>query len=99
MYHIAYQYKCVRVCGSQTRDAGSVKTKGAACLQVVYTVTLHGETLKTDFRVVNEDDKPFDFTAALHTYFEVAGIDKAKVNGLKVCSRPCGLSRPRRSPR
>jgi glucose-6-phosphate 1-epimerase len=51
--------------------------------KVAYTITLHGELLKTDFRVINTDDKPFDFTAALHTYFEVAGVDKAKVMGLK----------------
>jgi glucose-6-phosphate 1-epimerase len=25
-------------------------------------------------RVINEDDKPFDFTAALHSYFEVLNI-------------------------
>jgi len=51
--------------------------------RAVYTVTLHGETLKTDFRVINEDTKPFTFTAALHSYFEVADITKAAVRGLK----------------
>jgi glucose-6-phosphate 1-epimerase len=35
------------------------------------------------FRVINEDDKPFDFTAALHSYFEVLNAEKASVNGLK----------------
>lgn len=34
-------------------------------------------------RVLNEDDKPFEFTAALHSYFEVLGIELAKVTGLK----------------
>jgi predicted component of type VI protein secretion system len=29
----------------------------------VYTVTLHGEQLRTDFRVVNTGDAPFEFTA------------------------------------
>jgi D-hexose-6-phosphate mutarotase len=42
-------------------------------------VTLHGEQLRTDFRVLNTSDKPFDFTTALHTYFEVLHVDKAKV--------------------
>lgn len=51
--------------------------------KVVYTITLHGEELRTDFRVINTDDKPFEFTAALHTYFEVLGIDKAAVKGLQ----------------
>ena len=49
-----------------------------ACLQV-YSVTLHGEQLRTDFRVLNTDDKPFEFTAALHSYFEVLHVDQAKV--------------------
>jgi D-hexose-6-phosphate mutarotase len=48
-------------------------------LPQVYTVTLHGEQLRTDFRVMNTGDKPFDFTTALHTYFEVLHVDKAKV--------------------
>lgn len=33
--------------------------------------------------VINTDDKPFDFAAALHTYFEVLSIGQAKINGLK----------------
>lgn len=51
--------------------------------KVNYTITLHGELLKTDVRVVNTGDSTFDFTGALHTYLEVAGIDKARVLGLK----------------
>jgi glucose-6-phosphate 1-epimerase len=51
--------------------------------KLVYTVTLHGETLKTDFRVVNEGKASFDFTTALHSYFEVADIEKATIKGLK----------------
>lgn len=34
-------------------------------------------------RVLNEDDKPFQFTAALHSYFEVLDINMASVTGLK----------------
>jgi len=51
--------------------------------KVVYNVSLHGEVLRTDLRVINTDDKPFDFTAALHTYIEVLSIAKARVMGLK----------------
>jgi len=50
---------------------------------VAYSISLHGETLKTDMRVLNKGSEPFDFTAALHSYFEVAGVENAKVNGLK----------------
>eukprot|EP00798_Chlamydomonas_sp_ICE-L_P009941 gene9941-7811_t len=51
--------------------------------KVVYSVTLHGETLMTEMRVMNTDDKEFEFSAALHSYIEVESIEKAKVNGLK----------------
>lgn len=50
---------------------------------VAYSVSLHGESLRTDMRVLNKGTETFDFTAALHSYFEVAGIENAKVNGLK----------------
>lgn len=49
---------------------------------VSYMITLHREIVQTDFRVINTSDASFDFTAALHSYFEVAGIDKAEVTGL-----------------
>mmetsp|Transcript_30045 Transcript_30045/g.77095 ORF Transcript_30045/g.77095 Transcript_30045/m.77095 type:complete len:372 (+) Transcript_30045:342-1457(+) len=51
--------------------------------KLVYSVSLHGEELRTAYRVINTDDKPFEFTAALHSYFEVAGIQNATVRGLK----------------
>ncbi|GAX79977.1 hypothetical protein CEUSTIGMA_g7416.t1 [Chlamydomonas eustigma] len=51
--------------------------------KAVYTVCLHGEQLQTELRVLNTDDKPFEFTTALHTYIEVLSVDKAKVTGLK----------------
>lgn len=51
--------------------------------KAVYSVHLHGENLHTDLRVFNEDGAPFDFTAALHSYFEVLDISQAKVYGLE----------------
>ncbi|MEW5319039.1 MAG: hypothetical protein WDW38_010215 [Sanguina aurantia] len=51
--------------------------------QVVYSVSLHGESLRTDLRVINTDDKPFDFSAALHSYIEVLSVQQASVLGLK----------------
>jgi glucose-6-phosphate 1-epimerase len=51
---------------------------------VAYTVRLHGEELHTDMRVMNMNQSDsFSFNGALHTYFEVSDIEKAKVNGLK----------------
>ncbi len=46
-------------------------------------MTLHGELLRTDLRIINTGDKPFEFTSALHTYIEVLDINKATVKGLK----------------
>ena len=39
--------------------------------------------MRTDLRIINTGDKPFDFTAALHTYIEVLDNKKASVKGLK----------------
>ena len=39
--------------------------------RAVYSVHLHGEDLQTDLRVINTGDSAFEFTAALHSYFEV----------------------------
>ena len=49
----------------------------------MFSVSLHGEALRTELRVTNTGDKPFDFTAALHSYFEVLDVEKAAVKGLK----------------
>ncbi len=62
--------------------------------KAVFTVSLHGELLRTDLRVHNTGDTPFDFTAALHTYIEVLDIGVAKVRGLQGLryldkARPC----------
>ncbi|KAK9916481.1 hypothetical protein WJX75_003210 [Coccomyxa subellipsoidea] len=51
--------------------------------KAVYTVTLHEEQLRTDLRVINTGDQPFDFTAAMHTYIEVLDIEVATVRGLQ----------------
>jgi len=50
--------------------------------RVSYSITLHRETLQTDFRVINTGDSAFEFTAALHSYFEVAGVENASISGL-----------------
>lgn len=51
--------------------------------KAIYTIALQGEQLHTELRVHNTDTMPFEFTAALHSYFEVLSVDKAKVTGLK----------------
>ncbi|GMH38236.1 hypothetical protein BSKO_06120 [Bryopsis sp. KO-2023] len=51
--------------------------------KVAYSVSLHGEQLKTEYRVINTGEIDMSFTGALHTYYEVTHVEKAKVNGLK----------------
>ncbi|EFJ49540.1 hypothetical protein VOLCADRAFT_109718 [Volvox carteri f. nagariensis] len=63
--------------------------------KAVYSVSLHGEQLNCQLRVINTDDKPFDFTAALHTYIEVLAIEKAKVTGLKGLTYLCKAKDPK----
>ncbi|KAK9805781.1 hypothetical protein WJX73_009431 [Symbiochloris irregularis] len=51
--------------------------------KAAYSVSLHGDSLRTDLRIINTGDQAFDFTAALHSYFEVLDISKARIRGLK----------------
>ena len=59
------------------------KKMGPHSFRASFTVTLHGEALKTELAVTNTGNSEFDFTAALHSYIEVLDIRKAKVRGLK----------------
>ncbi|EYU40191.1 hypothetical protein ABFS82_08G078600 [Erythranthe guttata] len=52
--------------------------------QALYKVTLDKNTLSTELKVTNTDEKPFSFTTALHTYF-AALVPGATVRGLKGC--------------
>ena len=44
-----------------------------------YSVTLKADKLATEFTVTNTDSKPFDFTAALHSYWSCSAIKNVKV--------------------
>jgi hypothetical protein len=46
------------------------------------TAPTHAPPTARPCRVLNEGGEPFDFTAALHSYFEVLGVDVAAVRGL-----------------
>ena len=59
-----------------------IRARRPHAFKAVYTVTLHGEKLRTDLRVLNTGDAPFEFTGALHSYFEVLDVGVAKVKGL-----------------
>lgn len=50
---------------------------------LIYQVTLGVDELRMQLTVCNEDDKPFAFTAALHTYLRVADINNVSLLGLR----------------
>ncbi|ORX68322.1 aldose 1-epimerase, partial [Linderina pennispora] len=50
---------------------------------IIYTVDLTATTLSTILQFANTDEKPFEFTSLLHTYFGVPHISDAVVEGLK----------------
>lgn len=49
----------------------------------IYRVKLQAFALATQLEIKNVGDKPFDFTALLHTYLPIDGIAHATVQGLK----------------
>ncbi|KAK6128448.1 hypothetical protein DH2020_037816 [Rehmannia glutinosa] len=50
----------------------------------LYKVTLDRNTLSTEIKITNTDEKPFSFTTALHTYFRASAVETS-VRGLKGC--------------
>ena len=47
-----------------------------------YTVSLQTDGVKVKFEVFNCDETDFEFTALLHTYFNICAIDSVKIEGL-----------------
>jgi glucose-6-phosphate 1-epimerase len=47
---------------------------------------LSNQQIKIMLTVTNSDTKPFSFTGALHTYFQIADIHETSINGLKNCT-------------
>ena len=39
-----------------------------------YSICLHGNNVRLDYRAVNNGTEEFDFTAALHTYFSIVSL-------------------------
>ena len=50
--------------------------------QLLYTITLESNSITTSLNVENTGSKPFNFQALLHTYFHLADISQASVEGL-----------------
>ncbi|KAG2327291.1 hypothetical protein Bca4012_036292 [Brassica carinata] len=49
-----------------------------------YKVVVGADSLSTELKITNTDNKPFSFNTALHTYFR-ASVTGASVRGLKGC--------------
>lgn len=47
--------------------------------KATYTVTLGDDAMQTELNVTNTGDKAFDFTAALHSYWSISGVDNIKI--------------------
>ncbi|KAG7539508.1 Aldose 1-/Glucose-6-phosphate 1-epimerase [Arabidopsis suecica] len=52
--------------------------------QALYKVIVGADSLSTELKITNTDDKPFSFSTALHTYFRASSAG-ASVRGLKGC--------------
>merc|ERR1719261_778220 len=47
--------------------------------KATYTVTLGDDAMQTELNVTNTGDKAFDFTAALHSYWSISGVENIKI--------------------
>jgi glucose-6-phosphate 1-epimerase len=47
-----------------------------------YQITVAEQSLLLEFHVLNNGDTPFQFTSALHTYFQIDNIEKTYIRGL-----------------
>lgn len=46
-----------------------------------FDVTLRADCLEWDLAVINLDDKPFDVTLGMHTYFDVSSLSNVVISG------------------
>jgi glucose-6-phosphate 1-epimerase len=65
----------------QLTDSPATRTIWDHGFQLDLTVTVGGSQLEVSLQVTNTDTQPFDFTAALHTYFRVQDIAAVMVEG------------------
>mmetsp|Transcript_13160 Transcript_13160/g.18507 ORF Transcript_13160/g.18507 Transcript_13160/m.18507 type:complete len:317 (+) Transcript_13160:24-974(+) len=48
--------------------------------ECTYEVSIASKTLKTELKIKNADEKPFEFQCALHSYFSVSDVQQTKVS-------------------
>jgi glucose-6-phosphate 1-epimerase len=65
------------------RDSPETRTVWDAAFKAVLAVTVVARQLSITLRVENVGEKPFSFTAALHTYLRVRDVADAEIHGLR----------------
>ncbi|CAN5881146.1 D-hexose-6-phosphate mutarotase [soil metagenome] len=66
-------------------DSAATRSRWPHRFRARVTVELGSDVLAVTLDVHNTDDRPFDFTAALHSYFRVEDIGRVAVAGLQGC--------------
>lgn len=66
----------------QVRDSDDSRSRWPHPFQAELTVALGGQQLAVTLAVTNTGSEPFSFTGGLHTYFSIADIAAATVEGL-----------------
>jgi glucose-6-phosphate 1-epimerase len=67
----------------QIEDSAATRAYGAPSFRTRLHLELEPETLTLTWSVLNRSGSPWSFTGALHTYFRVADIRRAAVEGLQ----------------
>jgi glucose-6-phosphate 1-epimerase len=65
------------------RDSPETRAVWDAAFKTVLAVTVVARQLAITLRVENVGEKPFSFTAALHTYLRVRDVGDAEIHGLR----------------
>jgi glucose-6-phosphate 1-epimerase len=65
------------------RDSPETRAVWDAAFKAVLAVTVVARQLSITLRVENVGEKPFSFTAALHTYLRVRDVGDAEIHGLR----------------
>lgn len=63
-------------------DSENTRKMWSYRFKLLYEVTVGKHNLKMTITAENKDEKPFEFTTLLHTYFRVPDVTKTTVSGL-----------------
>ena len=63
------------------KDTAYTRSMWDFAFEVRYTIELGSDSLDTTFSVLNKGDVPFQFTAALHSYWAVSTVPNITVSG------------------